>query len=388
MKVLMTTFGRFHSFHLARELAKRNALDRIVTAYPRFKVKNELPKELIETFPFLRAPHLALINNGITLPLKIERELEYQDRKTLGQYSSRFFKDQDFYIGQSSTGLETARKAVRAGSKFICDRGSTHILIQDRLLRQEYERWNVPYHQIDTRVIDRELEEYELATAISVPSNFAADSFIAMGVDSKKVKTIAYGVDSSFFALDLGDSERHQNVILCVGNFSVRKGVFDLLMAFRNLQAKTMKLVFVGNRDDKAWHIASKLGLISELVEWVGPQSRERLLSYYQSATLMVLPSIEEGQALVVAEAMSTGCPVIVSTSTGASDFIFHGENGFLFEARDQEALSNLMNRLCTDRSLQSAIGSSARGTALNFGNWSAYGDSYFALLQQISADE
>lgn len=383
----MTTFGRFHSFHLARELANRDALDKIITAYPRFKVKNELERNLVGTFPFLRAPHLALINKGINLPFKLERELEYQERKSLAKYSLRHYQDQDFYIALSSTGLEAARKVVDAGRKFICDRGSTHIVVQDQLLRNEYERWDVPYKPIDPRVVERELEEYELASAISVPSKFSAESFISMGTNAEKVKTIAYGVDSSFFASGPIGSKRLSNTIICVGNFSVRKGVLDLLVAFRDLKVRGIKLVFVGSRDEAAWNIALKLGLISESVEWVGPQSKQRLLSYYQSATFMVLPSVEEGQALVVAEAMSTGCPVIASINTGASDFIIHKENGLLFEPRNQEALLKLMELLLGDSDLRSAIGLCARSTATTFGNWSEYGKKYFALLQQFEKE-
>ena len=55
-------------------------------------------------------------------------------------------------------------------------------------------------------------------------------------------------------------------------------------------------------------------------VKILGTVSNDKLRFYYNTSTVFVLPSIEEGLALVIGEAMSCGCVVIATTNTGASN--------------------------------------------------------------------
>jgi glycosyltransferase involved in cell wall biosynthesis len=328
---------------------------------------------------------LALKRFGVSIPHFLEEELEYIERKSLGRYSRDFFTDQDFYIALSSTGLETAIKASKFDKKFICDRGSTHIVHQDELLASEYSRWGMKYKKIDPRVVDRELQEYELACAITVPSTFAAGGFIEKGVDSKKIKIIPYGVDSRFFVPSTDPLSHIKNRILFVGNFTLQKGVFDLLSTFKKLRAPGKKLILVGSRDEHVWSHAKKSGYVDDSVEWLGPLSKKELLVQYQQAAFMVFPTIQDGWGLVVTEAMAAGCPVISSRNSGSSDYIEHGDDGFLFDAKDQVGLLHYMEMMCSDDSLRDSVAINARTKALEFGNWSAYGSAFHSLLKDLS---
>ena len=55
---------------------------------------------------------------------------------------------------------------------------------------------------------------------------------------------------------------------------------------------------------------------------------------------------IEEGLALVQAQAMACGCPVIASRNTGSEDLFVDGKEGFIVNARDVAALRDRMQRL------------------------------------------
>src|SRR5579871_2885889 len=58
-KVVLSTIGKFHTFDLARQMHKRNALSAIFSGYPRFKLRREgLPKQSVQTFPYLHAPYM------------------------------------------------------------------------------------------------------------------------------------------------------------------------------------------------------------------------------------------------------------------------------------------------------------------------------------------
>ena len=54
-KVSIVSIGRFHHFHLARQLEKRSLLNEIWTGYPKFKLKDEdgIPPSKIQTFPWV-----------------------------------------------------------------------------------------------------------------------------------------------------------------------------------------------------------------------------------------------------------------------------------------------------------------------------------------------
>jgi len=57
-------------------------------------------------------------------------------------------------------------------------------------------------------------------------------------------------------------------------------------------------------------------------VRFFGPTPRSELYEYYNQGSVFVLPSIEEGLALVQAQAMACGLPIIATTNTGAEDLI------------------------------------------------------------------
>ena len=61
MNVVLSVLGKFHTFDLARELHARGALQRVFTGYPRYKLRQEaLPSALIDCYPWINAPYLAL----------------------------------------------------------------------------------------------------------------------------------------------------------------------------------------------------------------------------------------------------------------------------------------------------------------------------------------
>jgi glycosyltransferase involved in cell wall biosynthesis len=59
-----------------------------------------------------------------------------------------------------------------------------------------------------------------------------------------------------------------------------------------------------------------------------------------RESSVLVLPSLEEGFGLVVAQALSCGTPCIVSEAVGAKDLLKNRENGSVFSVKDSEALS------------------------------------------------
>ena len=84
----------------------------------------------------------------------------------------------------------------------------------------------------------------------------------------------------------------------------------------------------------------------------------------YRNADVLVLPSLVEGSALVVLEAMASGLPVIVTPNVGA-DAVRDGVEGFVVPIRSPEAVACRLEELASDDSLRVAMGKAARTAAL-----------------------
>ena len=98
-------------------------------------------------------------------------------------------------------------------------------------------------------------------------------------------------------------------------------------------------------------------------VFFAGRQTPECVPSSIGAADVLVLPSLAEGRGLVIVQAMAMGRPVISSDIPGPAELVRHGENGFLFPARDDEALASCIAQLITNPELRERMG--RRGRAM-----------------------
>jgi glycosyltransferase involved in cell wall biosynthesis len=104
---------------------------------------------------------------------------------------------------------------------------------------------------------------------------------------------------------------------------------------------------------------------IADRVSWSGNVSRDALARLYQRATVLAMPSVNEGLGLVAVEAQLCGTPVIAFASGGATDVITDGVTGLLVPARDVAALATALDRVIGDSDLQVSLGVSGRELAI-----------------------
>ena len=99
----------------------------------------------------------------------------------------------DLIIGWSSFSREAFLKAKDYKCIKILERGSTHIQFQKEILKKEYLELNLEPIIPSENTIRKELEEYNLADYISVPSEFVKNTFIMHGIDEKNNKNTLWG---------------------------------------------------------------------------------------------------------------------------------------------------------------------------------------------------
>jgi glycosyltransferase involved in cell wall biosynthesis len=381
LRVVQISPGRFHHLDLANQLARHDVLSRFYVGYPKFQLaKHGFSQAGTVSFPWFVLPFFALTRAGIrSRPLR--RWLECASHWSIDLFAAATLPECDALIALSQSGLRAGKRVRRRGGIYICDRGSSHIRYQNEILHEEFRRWGDEFPGVDRWVIAREEAEYDAADIITVPSSFALRSFVESGVPAAKLRRIPYGADVSKFA-PAGQPPDGRFDILFAGQAGFRKGVPDLLEAFRRLQHPAKRLRIAGGVQPELQRFLRR-SPPPENVEFLGHVPPHELKRLMNTSHVMVLPSIEEGLALVMAQAMACACPVIASVNTGAEDLFTDGGQGFIIPIRAPEAITARLQQLADEPALRDAMAQAALARVQTLGGWNAYGDEILRVLRQ-----
>lgn len=374
LRIVHSSHGKFNHQALARQLYRHDALAGFFTGYPRLKLKDlGVPPKLVHTFPWMEVPYHLGFRFGV-MKGGLQREWEWWLYETFDRWVSRHLPAADAYIGLSCASLHAGRAFQRQGGLYFCERHSTHIRTQDQLLADEHARMGFPYQPIDPRVVEKEMEEYAAADAIVVPGEFAYRSFLDWGVPIEKLRKVPLGVDLRCFS-KVAEPDPEYFDVLFVGGVSLRKGVPDLFDAFTRLQHPRKRLRIVG-----AVSGAMREFLLSRYghpdgVEFLGVWPQPKLREIMSRSHVLVLPSIEDGFGLVLAQALACGCPVIASRNTGAEDLFTDGVEGYIVPIRAPDILAERLQSLVDDSKRRQSMSEAALLGVRAFGSSDQYGD-------------
>ncbi|MFC6644386.1 glycosyltransferase family 4 protein [Granulicella cerasi] len=170
--------------------------------------------------------------------------------------------------------------------------------------------------------------------------------------------------------------------MLYAGSLGIRKGIPYLLQAFQKLPYPHKKLRLAGSVSEEMKAILPTLP--TDGVEFLGPLPQGELISWMQRSHLLVLPSIEDGFGMVLAQALACGCPILCSQNTGGPDLVQDGREGFIVPIRDVNSLVDRMDRLAQDRILWSEMREAGLRRVATLGGWKDYGDKWVEVLQNL----
>ncbi len=280
-------------------------------------------------------------------------------------------------------GLRTARRAKERGGIVICDVRAEHVDRQEETLRLEYNRLGLPYRSLRALYRDRLLAEYEVADFLIVPSPFVAESMIRSGIPPQKIILLPYGVTLRHFEPKRPEQERVKGGfrVLFVGQIVPLKGIHHLVQAFTRLRFPRSELIIVGQGDVRYQALLNRLVGRDASVRFTGQLTQAELWAYYQSADVFVLPTLSEGSALVVYEAMAAGLPVV--TTPNAGSVVREGVDGLLFPACDVDALQDKIQYLYQNPHARIAMGNSARERVREF-TWERYRERLLEMYARI----
>jgi len=329
-KFLLCTHGTFHYFNLAKALLKKKQLVKIISGYPYFKLSRyKIPKSYIEPTGFYQSLNFIFRKLGFQNNNFILNFLNWNSSLTVDKKSSKFINQSDVFLSLSGGGLNTGRQFVKNKKIYICERASTHILYAKKILRKEYAKYNIKF-DIDQKFVDREIAEYKSASKILVPSKFVQKTFEKQGLFNTTVLT--YPSDQSvFFKKKKLFDKKFQSKnfkILFVGGLTLRKGVPYLLKAFNQLPFKNKELHLIGSVSKEYKLFKNLINIQNTFI--YGHLNQKKINNLMNQSHLFVMPSIEEGAAISVAQAMNTGLPVIVTENTGWKETVQKNKNGFV----------------------------------------------------------
>jgi glycosyltransferase involved in cell wall biosynthesis len=270
---------------------------------------------------------------------------------------------------------ETLKTARRLGIPSVLERCNAHTGFAMEAVQKECERMGIELppdheHAYDAWKLAKEEEEYKLATRLLCPSDFVVKTFLDKGYRPEQLVRHIYGYDEKVYYPGATDANAKRGLtMLFVGVCAVRKGVHYALEAWLRSPASRYGTFLIAGEFLPAYQEKLAAMLSHPSVKVLG--HRKDIPNLMRNSDVLVLPSIEEGSALVTSEARGSGCVLVVSDAAGAT--CEHMESGLIHGAGDIEALTQHITMLHEDRGLLARLRANGLELAPSL-TWSAAG--------------
>ena len=276
--------------------------------------------------------------------------------------ASRWVPPAAIFHGWTGNCLTCIKRAREHGSIIMIEQATRHPSDWQEAVQQECETFSVRPQDCRANLLAplvRRMErEFELADAILVPSKAARTTFENAGYAEQTIVVNA-GVDHHFFSPPSEPVSRDIFRVCFAGRVELLKGLPYLLRAWKQLGLPKAELVLIGeiapemHRFLKQWALPN-VGVLGQV-----PQAE--LAKWYRASHLFVFPSVNEGLARVLFEAMACGLPMIATERSGAEDCITQGIEGNVVPARSVEALAEAILWHYTNPEASAVMGKAAR---------------------------
>ena len=218
-----------------------------------------------------------------------------------------------------------------------------------------------------------DVSDFILAPSESVRREIIAESLFP----ADRTHVIPYGISKSFFEIE---NRPIPGRVLYVGSVSLAKGIQYLAQASQEIAIREPDLDIhfqvAGNVRDTIRNQPR-----CSRLEFLGRLPRTEVARLYETADVLVFPTLSDSFGAVVLEAMAAGIPVICSPY--CTDAVQDSISGFVVEPRDTALLAKTIARVIGDRDLRHRLSEAARKRASEF-TWDRHRSSLTATLRQI----
>ncbi|MGD2181211.1 glycosyltransferase family 4 protein [Lusitaniella coriacea] len=328
------------------------------------------PGASLHTYPLREVVRIALVRWGVNsqkwvdwvyagLDRRVARNLSSKDNEITGVYAYEDGAAETFAIAKDKglfCGYDLPIVFYRQSHQIQAEEAERFPALAPALQAAREPQWK----------IERKEREIQLADWIVVPSSVVKQSLLDAGIPSEKISTIPFGSPQEYFHPQPKQDSRFR--ALFVGRLGPRKGVHYLLQAWQTLKFPDAELLCVGmNEFPSDW-----LTPYEDCFRHIPSIPHASLNPYYSSASVFVFPSLVEGLALVLLEAMACGIPIITTANAGGTDIITDGVEGFIIPIRDADAIAQKLEWCYTHPQELAQMGQAARRKAEVL-TWSLY---------------
>jgi glycosyltransferase involved in cell wall biosynthesis len=282
--------------------------------------------------------------------------------------------------------LRTLKAAARLGIPTVLERPNAHTRFAYEVVARECARLGVVLprdheHAYKESVLRKEETEYGMATRLLCPSDFVARTFLEHGFPRDRLARHQYGFDERTYYPEPGPRpDRAGLTMLFVGGCAPRKGLHYALEAWLNSTACHAGQFLIAGAFVPAYAERLSTMLSHPSVQVLG--HRTDVPELMRQSDILILPSIEEGSALVTSEARGSGCVLLVSEAAGA--ICEHLQNALVHPVGDVATLTKHISALHEDRPLLERLRRESLRTVPEI-TWSAAGtkllDAYHKTL-------
>jgi len=160
-----------------------------------------------------------------------------------------------------------------------------------------------------------------------------------------------------------GTAARH---VVYLGRLDERKGIDDLLSAIRRLQEAGVESRWTLAGDGEIERVRREVSTLPDpsavdVPGWLPARDVRELLG---AASVLCLPSYDEGLPMAMLEAMAFGLTCVVTPVGGIPDVIEDGVDGVIVSTGDADELSRALQRVLEDPESRRRMGAQARRKA------------------------
>jgi glycosyltransferase involved in cell wall biosynthesis len=250
--------------------------------------------------------------------------------------------------------LRTLKTAAKLGIPTVLERCNAHTCFAYEVVQKECKRLGIAMppgheHAFNASILARESKEYDLANKLLCPSDFVARTFRERGFPDAKLARHQYGYDDKlYYPAAVPHTTNGGLTFLFAGGCAPRKGLHHALNAWSQSSASKDGTFLIAGTFIPGYAEVLSQQLAHPRVKVMG--HRNDLPELMRQSDVLVLPSLEEGSALVTYEARGSGCVLLVSDAAGA--VCKHMENALVHPAGDVAELAKHISMLHEDRNL------------------------------------
>ena len=275
---------------------------------------------------------------------------------------SRHLVPCDVFHGWNGLSLACLGAAKGMHAVTIIENPSMHPREWQRIVVEECERFGIRPSEcravLPSALIRRMEAEFDHCDFIVVPSAVARDSF-GHSDNAGKAQVIHAGIDHRFFAPPETPRSGDKFRVCYTGRVEIAKGVPYLLRAWKQLALTNSELIMIGEVAPEMNSLIRQFAIPN--VTFTGFLPADTVHDWYRRSDVFAFPSVNEGLARVLLEAMSTGLPIVATAASGAEDCVTPGKNGTIVPRRDAHALAEALLWHYENREASREMGRAAR---------------------------